>query len=143
MIEQEGFEQFRKDLEALMAQMAAFPEIAAGEIRLAGEQALMVLQSEAADYPASPPESEYRRTGTLGRLWVTGVREIGGRGINLWFRAGNRTPYGPYVQDPERQAWFHRARWQTTEEVVAENMDSVDQILGEAGGRIVEKLAGE
>jgi len=144
MIEGEGFEQFQMDLAEFIATLENFPEIAAGQVELAIEQALMVLQGDAADYPPAPADSRYRRTGTLGRLWVAGQRvvEVAGSGT-LIGRVGNATPYGPLVQDPERQLPFHAWRWRTTADVVRDNEAAIGMLLEKAGAGIVTQLAQE
>jgi hypothetical protein len=131
---------FQAAIGQLERDLANFPEIAGGEVKPALEKALMVLQGEAADYPPAPPSRRYRRTGTLGRLWASGARVVEGSGINLVGRVGNRAPYGPYVQDPDRQAAWHRGRWRTTDQVKEDGAPAVGEVLGQAGVRIVEKL---
>lgn len=145
MIEGEGFEQFQAELDEFVAALEAFPEIAAGQIELAIEQTLMVLQGDAADYPAAPADSWYRRTGTLGRLWVSGQRVIeaapDSSAAFVVGRVGNATPYGPYVMDPEKQTPAHRGRWRTTMQVVADNQEAINAVLAQAGTGIVAELA--
>ena len=49
----------------------------------------------------------------LGRSWTTRVEQHGMRGV-----AGNKVNYGPFVQDEDEQAPFHKARgWTTIQEV--------------------------
>jgi hypothetical protein len=132
-------------LSELLEAFANFPTIAAGEISKAVEKALLLLQGAAADYPPKPPESTYRRTGTLGRLWTSAARvvEENVSGAFVVGRVGNATPYGPYVQDPKEQAKVHRGRWKTTEQIVQEHRAEIDDILAEAGAQIVERIAEE
>ena len=94
--------------------------------------ALSLLKDDAAEYPpeniANIPyqrrwyERNYgpkwmRRDGTvggiaasemLGKSWTTRVKNRGLLGV-----LGNKASYGPFVQDKERQAGFHRAREMT------------------------------
>jgi hypothetical protein len=105
-------------------------------------QALMLLATYAADYPPQPPNSSYRRTGTLGRLWTAATPTVTVRGHVLDARIENATPYGPQVQDPDAQRPVHRGRWQTTEDVVAQHMDEVEHLTAQAGVEIVERIAG-
>lgn len=144
MIEQQGFEVFQRDLDQLMEALASFPQVAAGETGLAIEQALMLLQGDAADYPPQPADSTYRRTGTLGRLWVGARRVVqtGGSGAFVVGRVGNATPYGPYVQSPDEQAQVHQGVWRDTDQIVQDNEAGVAMILEQAGGAIVEQVAG-
>jgi len=147
MIEGEGLKQFQAELVEFMARLEDFPEIAAGQVELAIEQALMVLQGDAADYPAAPADSWYRRTGTLGRLWVSGQRVVemapGNSGAFVVGRVDNATPYGPYVMDPQKQTPAHRGRWRTTAQVVADNQEAINGLLAQAGAGIVAELAEE
>lgn len=64
-----------------------------------------------------------RRTGTLGRRWVSVIREGGSR--TLTGEIGNATIYGPYVQDPDMQARFHRGRWITTQQALEQNRQAI------------------
>jgi len=147
VIEGEGLEQFQADLAEFMARLEDFPEIAAGQVELAIEQALMVLQGDAADYPAAPADSWYRRTGTLGRLWVAGQRVVeaapGNSAAFVMGRVGNATPYGPYVMDPQTQMPAHKGRWRTTTQVVTDNQEAINTLLAQAGAGIVAELAEE
>jgi hypothetical protein len=60
-------------------------------------------------------EVPYRRTGTLGRKWMTRALGPGRVGAVV----GNPTPYGPFVQSEERQAPIHRGTgWPTDVQVV-------------------------
>jgi hypothetical protein len=139
----DAMEKFRKDLAALQMRLAEMPEIAEGRVGDAMEAGLLHLAGAAADYPPAPAESTYRRTGTLGRLWTQARPVVAGvQGALVQGRIGNRTPYGPYVQDPAQQAWFHRGRWQTTEDVVRDEAGAVEQLLAQAGAEIVRDLAG-
>jgi hypothetical protein len=140
MLEVVNYEEFSAELAVFQAELAAFEETAGDELRVVFEQGLMILQGEAADYPAQPSGSDYRRTGTLGRLWISAGRVIEGRGINLVGRVGNATPYARYVQGPGTQARWHQDVWATTEEIVKENRDAIDDLLARCGGRIVKRL---
>ena len=79
--------------------------------------------------------------GTLGRLWTAATPQVTVGGHVLDARISNATPYGPYVQDPERQAAQHRGRWKTTDEIVREHVGEVGPLLAQAGYRIVERVA--
>ena len=128
--------------EELMQAFRDFPEIAQGEVEVALDKALLLLQGAMADYPAQAGDTAYRRTGTLGRLWTAAQREVYEAGHHVWEgRIGNATPYGPYVQDPDRQAPWHAQRWKTTADVVKENEQAIAALLAQAGGNIVVDMA--
>jgi hypothetical protein len=141
MIEVEGLEAFRADLEALRRRIAAYADIAEASLADAAEQALLIYAGAAAQYPASLSGSLYRRTGTLGRLWTTGHREVRtGGGALVSGRITNATPYGPWVQDPDRQVAVHRGRWQTTDDVVEEHGGAVKALLDQAASEVAKDL---
>jgi len=137
-----GLERFRDEAERLVAALEA--EASGGamsELQVVATQALMLLGTYAAEYPPRPADSAYRRTGTLGRLWTAATPQVTVGGHVLDARISNATPYGPYVQDPDRQAPQHRERWKTTDEVVQEHVGEIAPLLAQAGYRIVERVA--
>lgn len=68
---------------------------------------------------------------TLGKRWTVKVIDRG-----LGVQLANNADYAPFVQDDDRQAWFHRARgWSTVQQVIK---DETDYILDRAV-EIVEK----
>lgn len=85
------------------------------------------LNTDLAIYPSPPPDSTYRRTGTLGRTW-THEEEFGLMHIKT--ALGNVMPYARFVQDEEYQADVHQGRWQTTKDVLEKREQwIVQQIL--------------
>jgi hypothetical protein len=93
----------------------------------AAEKAVLFVHSEMPPYPNPPPDSNYRRTGTLGRT-ITTIQGSGGapealsrvesgmfgvKGI-----VGTALSYGPYVIGKEDQAEVHRGRWYILEDVI-------------------------
>lgn len=105
-------------------------------LRRSMERSMLLLMADMAKYPRQRSGSKYRRTGTLGRRWTKSVRsEYGG----LTGIVGNNTPYGPYVQSAERQAWMHQGVWQT-DEAVAHRRQS--EIVGDFDRSIQEALRG-
>ena len=72
---------------------------------------------------------------TLGRKWTIEIRNNGLTGI-----VGNNVSYGPYVQDPERQARaLKRIGWKTTSEVAEEEAQTVTDFIK---GQIDKALSG-
>lgn len=64
-----------------------------------------------APYIAKPPQSTYRRTGRLGRSWFR--RSASKQRVLM----GNRATYSGWVQDKDKQAWFHRQHgWHTIQD---------------------------
>lgn len=84
-------------------------------------ESLAMLVSDIATYPAPPPGSTYRRTGTLGRFWTSAVPEIVETSQGITGRYGNNLEYAPYVQDEELQADIHKSRWPTDLDVIKKN----------------------
>lgn len=93
----------------------------------ATRRAVAVLRRKLAKYPEERPESNYRRTGTLGRRWTTRVQFAG----DVAGLVGNNVPYAPYVQDADRQAQIHRGLWQTAQEVAQGSEDEVVDIFAD------------
>lgn len=86
------------------------------------QRAVLRIQRDMQEYPTQRVGSTYRRTGTLGRLWVTKVYQ---EGAYLTGKVGNRVRYAPFVQSRQFQARIHRGRWQTDERVVNLNARTI------------------
>ncbi len=70
---------------------------------------------------------------TLGRRWTTRVAAGGLRG-----EVGNAATYGPFVQDRDVQAAFHKARgWITIQDVAEQRADGIVAKVGEAMDKII------
>lgn len=89
-------------------------------------------------YPPPPPDSRYRRTGTLGRKWKSSVKSITGgvRGI-----VQNPVPYAPVVQG-ENQAAIHRGRWKPMSQIIKELGPKIAEYLEEALRLAIKELEG-
>lgn len=98
-------------------------------LRPAMQRAVYRLQARLAQYPAQPPNSTYRRTGTLGRKWTSKVDV--GNGI-IRGRVGNNTEYAPLVQSYRFQARVHRGRWQTDRYVVDTERRNIERDFKQA-----------
>ena len=63
---------------------------------------------------------------TLGRKWTV-------KQTRTETRVGNNVSYGPYVQDDDDQASFHKARgWKTIQTVAKEEADEVVKLVKKA-----------
>lgn len=66
----------------------------------------------------------------LGRSWTETLNVTATEWEGV---LGNKASYGPYVQDAEHQAWFHKARgWKTVQSVAAEYRTRVITVLQRA-----------
>ena len=87
------------------------------------EASLNTLHENVPSYPRKPEASSYIRTGTLGKSIGMNnakptVYSIKGSGAKIEGRFGTDLSYAKYVIDPDRQAYMHRGRWWTTENIV-------------------------
>lgn len=99
------------------------------------EKALLFAHGSLPGYPAPPPRSRYRRTGTLGKSITTRVEKTRDevRGI-----IGTALRYAPWVISSRRiddgrgpQAWMHRGRWWTLQEEIARRKSEIVRIVRE------------
>lgn len=96
------------------------------------------MAAEAAQYPAPPPESTYKRTGQLGEKWTNAQTTfVQSSATVLEAVRENSTPYGPYVQGAETQAQVHAGRWKTVESLMADWEARAAERIEEAIGRLV------
>jgi len=92
--------------------------------RLPTELTLLMgdLMTEAHDqlatYPPKPPESGYRRTGTLGRSWQHRVRGKTDRIEGEASSQGQIAPYNVTVQGPKQTARMRAIGWRTPKDVL-------------------------
>ena len=102
-----GIDELFRKLDALTA---------VGRLKTPMQRAVIRLQARMAVYPPPPPNSRYRRTGTLGRRWTTEIQEFPD---GVTGKVGNDTIYGPLVQSSKLQTATHkRTGWQTDAQVV-------------------------
>jgi hypothetical protein len=78
--------------------------------------------------------SSYRRTGTLGRRWTKKVTTSAEGILGV---VGNNTVYAPWVQSSRFQAWMHRGRWQTDEQVMERNRGRIVGFFEAAVRRVI------
>jgi len=75
----------------------------------------------------------YPTSEELGRSWTTRVEQQGMRGV-----VGNKVSYGPFVQDEDEQAPFHKARgWRTIQEVAKRQAPKAIKRIQEAIRKIL------
>lgn len=66
-------------------------------------------QSEISNYPTSPSQSSYVRTGQLGQFWtVSGPKQ---RGVDFVVRVGNKKRYAGRVQGSKQEELFKGFGW--------------------------------
>lgn len=109
----------------LRQRFAAFPDKYNKSLQKTMQAVLLKVWELVPAYPSPPPNSSYRRTGTLGR--TLGVSAGGGRagrpdiyekrqaGGYHEARFGTRLEYARYVigDKSSEQAWMHEGRWWT------------------------------
>lgn len=112
----------------------------ASALRDASNQTNRYLKSEIP--PPPPPTSTYVRTGRLETSFKGSVTPISrGYAVSI----SNPTKYAPWVISLTRvagagpQAWMHRGRWYTLQEVLRRSANGVVQIYAGAIRRLVEQ----
>ena len=83
-----------------------------------------LVRADIKQYPAPPAGSSYVRTGTLGASRTKRVDRGALRAI-----IGSNIRYAPYVQDADRQAWMHKGRWQTAQDVARQRAQDVKRFI--------------
>lgn len=134
-----SFRGHREIAERLERMRAEYPS----GIRRAMMEAIYYVHSTVPRYPQKPPESTYRRTGTLGRSINTEVRAVG---TDMVAAIGTNVVYAPWVISSEPvagppaagpQAWVHVGRWWTLQRVVEDARGRVDEIIDRCIARII------
>lgn len=82
-----------------------------------------------ANYPQQRAGSTYRRTGTLGRRWVTEQRRTSD---SLEQVTGNNTIYAPFVQSKRFQRPPFKGRWRTDEQVMRQEEPEILEDINRA-----------
>lgn len=73
----------------------------------------------------SPSGRQYKTSETLGRSWSVETKNQGYTGV-----VGTKASYAPYVQDRDRQAWFHGLRgWKTVQDFAEKEIGKLKQII--------------
>ena len=87
------------------------------------QRAVFRVEAKIKPYPPAPPNSRYRRTGTLGRRWTTKVDRTASA---LTGRIGNNTEYAPQVQSAQFQRpIFKRIGWTTDQQAIDAVMPAI------------------
>lgn len=149
VIQIKGLDELLKKLDSLQKLDAIKPALKAAAVHVKGKIAQYPPSSEANDpnrrkwyergygpkWRLVSGEVHGKRTSeTLGRKWTT-------RSLNqgLTQVVGNNVSYGPFVQSAEKQAAFHRKRgWKTTEDVAAEEADTVNKFVKDEIDKVLE-----
>jgi hypothetical protein len=115
---------------------------------------LDIVHENVKPYPPPPTDSSYRRTGTLGRTLgasrggaLTGskpdiyrVQQTSADNMTGYF--GTKLDYAPYViggaQDDPGQAWMHKSRWWTIDDVAEAAKEKVQAAWNELIKRILK-----
>ncbi len=105
------------------------------DFKRATREAVLYVQGRVPPYPPQPPTSTYVRTGQLGRSITSlqgahpnalgRVGELGGDIVGI---IGTNLEYAPYVIDKERQAYMHKGRWYTLQDVVTKASEGIRKI---------------
>ena len=114
-----------KGLDKLQRKFKRFPEDFEKGLRIATLDAVLHVQGSVPEYPSRPATSTYRRTGTLGRV----ITALQGRHPDALSRVealgsavvgfiGTKLKYARWVIDATRQAFMHKGRWWTLQEVL-------------------------
>lgn len=119
-----------KGARELVARLGVFTNEIEPKITAAISAIALEIKGKIATYPEKPENSNYRRTGTLGRKWNVENKRMGAI-------IGNNTSYGPWVQDRETQSLLHLYDgWQTVQDMAEEYEPKVLEKLKS----IIEKM---
>lgn len=145
-IEIEGLDKALRKIKSLEDMSAVSSALQAAAVHVKGKIAQYPPASEAnlpkergtwyeRGYGTRWPGGGRRTSETLGRKWTIGSRNRG-----LTWIVGNNVSYGPYVQDEDKQAAFHKRRgWKTTQTVAKEEAETVNKFVKKEIDRILEK----
>lgn len=94
----------------------------------------VILEQGIRPYPPPPPGSTYDRTYRLFNSWHSNVPSGG----DLFIVESSGVDYAELVQQRSTQAWMHRNRWQTVEDVAEER----EAFVAAEAARFIEGLFG-
>lgn len=125
-------------LDPLLAKLKHFPQKLKALQKLGMEGSLLALWENVLPYPAPPPTSTYRRTGTLGRSLGSSeaggksggqpeIYEIRGLGSNtVEGRFGTRVSYAEYVIGDNQSG--HMGHWWLLSSVLERSKDKIKAV---------------
>lgn len=122
--------------------------------KVAMDASLLVLWQNVPPYPNKPEDSNYDRTGTLGRTLGSGegggqsalnptiyeVREMGEANYEGHF--GTDLNYAPSVIGDEDQAWMHRGRWWQMHDIREKAQERIEKIFQMLGDKVKSFIEG-
>jgi hypothetical protein len=133
-------------VDALMRQLADYPDIAAEEYEAAAQEGMDFLRSPLREYGPETPTQTYVRKYILQEGWDEATMTFVARADGFDATMGNPTMYGPYVQgDPDmepHQALAFVDRWKPTSTILTDNESAVVAKFDAATERIVKRLGG-
>lgn len=133
-------------LDDLAAKLKQMKPLIQPILRQTSDAALLSLIPDMARYPAPPPNSRYTRTGTLGRTWTAAHPLFQVTENSFLGSIGNNTEYAPYVQkageEEPHQAWMHKGRWQTDDDVLKQHEADLNARWDEATEKIASLVEG-
>lgn len=142
-------------LKELIQRMQAFPVKLAQVVATAMAASLNVLWEKVPPYPPPPPDSTYRRTGTLGRSLgssmgggasggepsIYSIRKLG-QG-NMEGKFGTNLNYAPYVIGTTTQTDTHMSNgWWRIRTIAARAEDKIASIWQGVGKQLANFLEG-
>ena len=95
------------------------------------------IHAETQTYPPPPKGSTYRRkhAGGLAGSWVARTEQ---KRQTLVGVVGASISYAPYVMGPKRQAWMHKGRWPTTDDIVDKQKHNIVNDFEKAIRKVID-----
>jgi hypothetical protein len=152
-----------KGLNELMARMQKYPVELHKGMSLTVSSSLLVLWENVPPYPPPPEDSQYARTGTLGKSLgsdisggagsepdIYSVRPLGATGYEGKF--GSRLSYASYVigdayklgaDNNGTQARQHQGRWWTMKTIATKSAEKINRLWNQLGEKMARFLEGK
>ncbi len=127
-----------KGLDDLIIRIDGSARILYRHLRRAMGRSVAALQRVIQPYPPPPPDSSYKRTGTLGRRWQARVMD---RGPTVRGVLKNPTSYAPVVVGEETQAEVHKGRWKTDRQAANEALPVIQGYFDGALEDVAQEIA--